>query len=254
MSRYHEAYTDKQVPGIWFSLLRKMSGGAHVTTEDGLLYTSLVSVKKLRFFAHMVGIVDHYDPLLWTRPPEEKYHLVCFPTPNADDGSEGTIVPLQPDALPYVKIQWQKVLVLAVALGLPKAIQIVQVYYPEPGLSWEQMKAEATGSQTVSARIFPEEPEQPSPQPKPKTITTNAYKRDPAIAAEAKRRAKGICQLCGKPAPFTTKKNEPYLETHHIIWLSEGGEDTVKNTAALCPNCHRRVHILKDPEDQKDLL
>jgi len=98
------------------------------------------------------------------------------------------------------------------------------------------------------------EPVEPEPRPKPKTVVTNAYKRNPAVAAEAKRLANGICQLCGKPAPFTTKKDEPYLETHHIVWLSEGGEDTVKNTAALCPNCHRRVHILNDPDDQKDLL
>jgi len=104
------------------------------------------------------------------------------------------------------------------------------------------------------AAVEPEVPAEPEQRPKPKTVTTNAYRRDPAVAAEAKRRAKGICQLCGKPAPFTTKKDEPYLETHHIVWLSEGGEDTVKNTAALCPNCHRRVHILKDPDDQNDLL
>jgi 5-methylcytosine-specific restriction protein A len=43
------------------------------------------------------------------------------------------------------------------------------------------------------------------------------------------------------------------LESHHIKWLSKGGEDTIQNTVALCPNCHRRVHALDLPSDQKYL-
>lgn len=34
----------------------------------------------------------------------------------------------------------------------------------------------------------------------------------------------------------------PYLEVHHIIFLAQGGDDTVDNAEALCPNCHRRKH------------
>lgn len=45
------------------------------------------------------------------------------------------------------------------------------------------------------------------------------YIRDPYISEYAKRRANGICQLCGKPAPFMNSKGEPYLESHHVIWL-----------------------------------
>lgn len=70
------------------------------------------------------------------------------------------------------------------------------------------------------------------------------YVRDPYIAEYTKRRANGICQLCGKPAPFTDKDGEPYLQSHHIEWLSKGGSDTPDNTAALCPNCHCRMHTL----------
>jgi 5-methylcytosine-specific restriction endonuclease McrA len=33
-----------------------------------------------------------------------------------------------------------------------------------------------------------------------------------------------------------------YLEVHHIIPLSENGEDSVDNAIALCPNCHRQEH------------
>ncbi|WP_244533156.1 HNH endonuclease signature motif containing protein [Paenibacillus sp. 453mf] len=70
------------------------------------------------------------------------------------------------------------------------------------------------------------------------------YSRDPYVAEYAKRCAQGSCQLCENPAPFHNKLGEPYLETHHIVWLARGGEDTIYNTVALCPNCHRKMHIL----------
>ena len=86
-----------------------------------------------------------------------------------------------------------------------------------------------------------------------RTAQTKLYKRDPVIAAYVKRRANGCCQLCGLPAPFCDANGDPYLECHHIDWLSKGGEDSVDNCAALCPNCHRKMHILDDPEDRKRL-
>ena len=49
------------------------------------------------------------------------------------------------------------------------------------------------------------------------------------------------------------KKGDPYLETHHIEWLSKGGEDTIDNTVALCPNCHRRMHSLNSKKDVEKL-
>jgi 5-methylcytosine-specific restriction protein A len=56
--------------------------------------------------------------------------------------------------------------------------------------------------------------------------------------------------LCQSPAPFTNAKGEPYLETHHIEWMAKGGEDTVENTVALCPNCHRKMHVIDDENDK----
>ncbi len=72
------------------------------------------------------------------------------------------------------------------------------------------------------------------------------YERNPYVAALAKRRANGICDLCNERAPFNKKNGDPYLETHHIIWLSKGGDDTTENTVALCPNCHRRMHVVRN--------
>ena len=84
--------------------------------------------------------------------------------------------------------------------------------------------------------------------------TINQYVRDTWVAEYAKRRASGICQLCQNPAPFKKADGSPYLETHHIDWLAEGGEDTIKNTVALCPNCHRKMHVLNLKKDKQVLL
>jgi len=74
-------------------------------------------------------------------------------------------------------------------------------------------------------------------------VKNNYFVRNPYVAELAKRLANGICQDCRKPAPFINKfTGEPYLEVHHEIPLSEGGEDTIDNVIALCPNCHRKRH------------
>jgi 5-methylcytosine-specific restriction enzyme A len=75
------------------------------------------------------------------------------------------------------------------------------------------------------------------------------HQRSVWVAEHAKRRAAGRCELCQKPAPFQDRSGNPYLETHHIIWLARGGADTIENTVALCPNCHRQAHVLEVSED-----
>ena len=52
---------------------------------------------------------------------------------------------------------------------------------------------------------------------------------------------------------YHTKNNKPYLEAHHLKWLSKGGTDTIDNVVALCPNCHRKMHELNDKDDIKKL-
>jgi len=84
-------------------------------------------------------------------------------------------------------------------------------------------------------------------------VSSNLYIRDPFVAEFAKRRANGKCQLCDEVAPFTKYDGVPYLESHHIDWVSAGGSDTIENTVALCPNCHRKMHILNLPSDIEKL-
>jgi len=79
--------------------------------------------------------------------------------------------------------------------------------------------------------------------PRKTEIKTWVFVRNPDVVAEVLIRAVGVCESCKEPAPFNRKSDSsPYLEVHHKITLSEGGEDTVENAIALCPNCHRREH------------
>ena len=87
-----------------------------------------------------------------------------------------------------------------------------------------------------------------------RNIKTKAYTRNQYIAEYTRRRSKGICELCQEPAPFKDSRGNPFLESHHIHWLSKGGPDRIENTVALCPNCHKKMHILNYQKDINKLL
>lgn len=75
-------------------------------------------------------------------------------------------------------------------------------------------------------------------------VYSYTYKRNADVVAEALYRALGKCEKCKQSAPFLRNSDgSPYLEVHHNIPLAKGGEDTLENVQALCPNCHRRVHF-----------
>jgi len=88
---------------------------------------------------------------------------------------------------------------------------------------------------------------------KTKQVTTTVYERNEYVSEFAKRKAKGFCQLCENSAPFNDSKGKPYLESHHVIWLSRGGDDSVENVIALCPNCHAKIHELDIESDVEKL-
>lgn len=74
-------------------------------------------------------------------------------------------------------------------------------------------------------------------------VVSTAFMRNPDVVAEALCRAAGICGCCKQPAPFKRATDGmPYLEVHHRIRLADGGDDTIKNAVAVCPNCHRKAH------------
>lgn len=99
-------------------------------------------------------------------------------------------------------------------------------------------KSLATSSQDRKKRLA-----NASKNPVKKITMVEQFVRNPDVVAEVLYQANGKCQECGAKAPFNRKSDEkPYLEVHHKKTLASGGQDTVENAIAVCPNCHRKAH------------
>jgi 5-methylcytosine-specific restriction enzyme A len=138
--------------------------------------------------------------------------------------------------------------------------------------TWEYREAKDKSGQPRRAIIFhlvPTEPEPPSP---PKTVVMRTstpiselreralraaaeaaqggqrdakriyYERSAAVRGYVLGRANGVCESCGRPAPFFRPDDIPYLEPHHTRRLSDGGPDHPRWVGGICPNCHREIH------------
>lgn len=75
----------------------------------------------------------------------------------------------------------------------------------------------------------------------------------------AKSNADYLCEFNTLHSTFTSKStNRKYVEAHHLIPFAKRKDfelniDIEENLVALCPNCHRRIHLSKDNE-RVDLL
>jgi 5-methylcytosine-specific restriction enzyme A len=151
----------------------------------------------------------------------------------------------QPDVNHNMRNTWIFPLVLKSGNG-PKAVSLEDFR----GVQKTHIKRVSKYSDSQLFALLPAEGNKPS-----KRITQSyEYSRDPHVVTAALRRAMGVCQLCNGPAPFVKKDGTPFLEVHHIQPLAEDGEDSLTNCVALCPNCHRKVHALKEPADLKKLV
>ena len=87
--------------------------------------------------------------------------------------------------------------------------------------------------------------------PEYRTRMAGSYVRDQAVRNAVLKRAKGNCEYCGQQG-FAARNGMPFLESHHVISLSEQGPDKVTNVIALCPNDHRRAHFGTDWKEMQD--
>ncbi len=128
----------------------------------------------------------------------------------------------------------------------------------------EQLIAEAEGqelgtnaafhSSVAKTKAKAEKPPKGNLKPPTQKKPVTQFIRDPEVVAWVLSIAKGHCEICTLPAPFTRTDGSPFLEVHHIIRLADGGSDTVNNAVAACPNCHRHLHYGADRELVADKL
>lgn len=77
--------------------------------------------------------------------------------------------------------------------------------------------------------------------PEKRDSAGSVYPRSQEVREAVLRRAGGVCECCGQPG-FKMENGAVFLETHHVVPLSEKGPDVEWNVVALCPNDHRRAH------------
>lgn len=107
-----------------------------------------------------------------------------------------------------------------------------------------ELEKSITSSRYSSAKDREERLDKANKQPEQVEIRTRGFRRNADVIVTVLNRANGICERCKQKAPFVRKKdNTPYLEVHHKQQLSEGGDDSVENAIAVCPNCHRELHF-----------
>ena len=94
-----------------------------------------------------------------------------------------------------------------------------------------------------------------NPRPQQIQQIVNTYPRNNILKNYVKRRSSYSCEMpsCNYQG-FNKENGEPYIEIHHVIPLSEGGEDSIDNTVALCPNCHRALHYANNRQELREIL
>lgn len=87
--------------------------------------------------------------------------------------------------------------------------------------------------------------------PEYKLRISGSYVRDDRVRKAVLKRSNGQCEYGASQASqdrcitFLKRDGTPYLETHHVIELSEQGRDKETNVIALCANHHREAHFGK---------
>lgn len=77
---------------------------------------------------------------------------------------------------------------------------------------------------------------------------------NPNVKEARKLRSRYMCEVNPQHRTFTAKANNmPFVEGHHLIPFCKRNEfdvniDIVENIVALCPVCHRQVHLATDDE------
>lgn len=188
--------------------------------EDNVLYCHRKSILWLNIFSSIPLISDHLLKKL--RYPQSSIHEI-------------TDMAVQKEIFRYLS---------------EKGLSFIDgnIYIDEEKYEYSNMEPDYSRSKLDMHEIY-KQALNASRKPLKYYAQVNQIARNPFISFYVKLRAKGVCDLCGEEGPFLDRHGVPFLETHHIVWLSEGGEDSINNAVALCPNCHRKMHIVKSVDD-----
>ncbi|BBO73934.1 hypothetical protein DSCW_13510 [Desulfosarcina widdelii] len=117
-----------------------------------------------------------------------------------------------------------------------------------------------SSSRSDAARAFRRQPaaprhsiEKPAPGKPWKEAAngTEPFNRKKKVFETVLRRSRMRCENCGKDCNAASGQTE--MHPFHIIPLEHGGEHSIKNVVALCPDCLTAMQDDPDPKTIKDL-
>ena len=92
-------------------------------------------------------------------------------------------------------------------------------------------------------------------RPRVSAATARVFGRSALVVTIARLRTDHCCEVPGCEHPvFVCADGTRYVEVHHIVPLSEGGEDVLSNVACVCPAHHREAHVGKKARDIQEAL
>lgn len=194
-----------------------------------------------------------WDAKLRGRPPRAKIDKNYYLMPKTGSASIVECRYLNPELVKSLRFEGPKKEVLFKGGQVaPQALRARRKLTPDSAKALEIFLMNRDKKQPVPA------PPPPPPvgclAPAKSIASATVFSRDAAVREWVLKRSGGSCEACETPAPFLDSNGFPYLEVHHMKHLSLGGSDTVWNTIALCPNCHRRLHFAKDANGYRDEL
>lgn len=76
--------------------------------------------------------------------------------------------------------------------------------------------------------------------------------RSKVLSRQIHQMYQGRCQICGFDPPVLVYGVEA-CQSHHLTYLSRGGDDSLDNIVLLCPNHHNVIHATEAVFDFRDL-
>lgn len=120
------------------------------------------------------------------------------------------------------------------------------VYFVVTGEASVEAARQGMVKQKITARPsafddLAESPPEGIEHPERVPATSTVFYRNAMVRKYVLKRANGRCEYC-KNEGFLMLNGERYLETHHILALSERGGDSVSNVIGLCACHHKQAH------------
>lgn len=124
----------------------------------------------------------------------------------------------------------------------------------------ENIQLVSTEEEDIEVRNYGEgQQEEASPRLSPvfDIVGRKRWPRDAKVAARALRSSGYICAYNETHNSFISKvTGKRYLEIHHLVPMKYQGEfnvslDKTKQLLALCPTCHRQIHLGTDKDKKK---